>query len=762
MYFFFPYLCIKMKKYLYLSLLAVLALVSCTNEEVINQEFPNKYEKRISVVAEDLTPAEGTRTSYTDNGNGYSFAWSEGDALGIFPENGYQTAFPISEGKGVGTNTAIFDGGDWALKANKTYAAYYPLIHDFDLNPTAIPVNYTGQVQNGNGSTAHLGKYDFMASTFTEVDAKGNVNFRLQHLGCLVQFKLTMPEADTYTALEITSDKTPFITSAKYSLSDNVHAFYDVQTSKTVTIGLSNVSTTAEDKTLTITAMFAPVDLSDSKLTLTVIGNNGNYTFEIDGQKLSQGNSVNSNSTAESGLDANGNIIFADDAFKAYMVQNFDTDGDGEISVAEAKQVEEIRCNYSSIASFTGIEYCKNLKLFGCEGSRVSELDLSNFTTMTYLSCSNSTYLKKLNLSNCTALTVLWGNGNYAMEELNLTNCTALTKLICDHARLTKLDVSSCTALSFLNCSANYQMTELDVSNCTALTYLDCDGRFFDGDRLPLGKLTSIKGLEDCCNLETLVCSGHKLTSLDVSYFTKLTTLNCIENSDLTTIYISDNSQVTEEWRKPENAQYVVKNNSETQIVQFADDVFKAYMVENFDTNGDGEISIAEAEVVTEIDCSGKTITSLVGIEYCKNLLILDCNWNQLTSLDVRNNTALTNLRCRDNQLTQLDVSNNAKLTELNCMTNQLTTLDVSNNTKLTNLYCANNQLTSLDVSGCTELKSLICSCNLLTEIDVSYCTKLTRLLFYENDIHIIVYVSEGQTIEITDPSEATLTVKNK
>ena len=78
----------------------------------------------------------------------------------------------------------------------------------------------------------------------------------------------------------------------------------------------------------------------------------------------------------------------------------------------------------------------------------------------------------------------------------------------------------------------------------------------------------------------------------------------------------------------------------------------------------------------------------------------MHCSDNQLTSLDVNNNTALTSLWCYDNQLTSLDVSNNTALTTLRCYSNQLTSLDVSNNTALTDLHCYDNQLTSLDVSN--------------------------------------------------------------
>ena len=53
-----------------------------------------------------------------------------------------------------------------------------------------------------------------------------------------------------------------------------------------------------------------------------------------------------------------------------------------------------------------------------------------------------------------------------------------------------------------------------------------------------------------------------------------------------------------------------------------------------------------------------------------------------------------------NNQLTNLDVSQNTALTDLDCYSNQLTSLDVSQNTALTYLYCDNNQLTCLNVKN--------------------------------------------------------------
>ncbi len=72
---------------------------------------------------------------------------------------------------------------------------------------------------------------------------------------------------------------------------------------------------------------------------------------------------------------------------------------------------------------------------------------------------------------------------------------------------------------------------------------------------------------------------------------------------------------------------------------------------------------------------------------------------NQLTSIDVSQNTALTYLSLHDNQLTSIDVSQNTALTELSLSNNQLTSIDVSNNTNLNRLLVDEN----VEVTGAND-----------------------------------------------------------
>lgn len=100
------------------------------------------------------------------------------------------------------------------------------------------------------------------------------------------------------------------------------------------------------------------------------------------------------------------------------------------------------------------------------------------------------------------------------------------------------------------------------------------------------------------------------------------------------------------------------------------------------DNNNDGYISFHEVDdwnnsVAAEnrvfmLDKSH--IRSLDGIEYF-SITQLDCFKNQLTALDLSNNTALKYLKCSANQLTSLDLSNNTALITLYCNIPSLKTL---------------------------------------------------------------------------------------
>jgi len=110
-------------------------------------------------------------------------------------------------------------------------------------------------------------------------------------------------------------------------------------------------------------------------------------------------------------------------------------------------------------------------------------------------------------------------------------------------------------------------------------------------------------------------------------------------------------------------------------------------------------------------------------------LMDLSCSTNQLSSLDVSNNSSLVFLACSANLLSNLDVSHCNALKSISCSDNKLTALDVTNCLKLANLKCEYNLLTSLDISKCPALMALSCDHNQLTVLDVSSSSHLNKLV---------------------------------
>ena len=194
----------------------------------------------------------------------------------------------------------------------------------------------------------------------------------------------------------------------------------------------------------------------------------------------------------------------------------------------------------------------------------------------------------------------------------------------------------------------------------------------------------------------------------------------------------------------------------------FPDDNFRAFLLDQ-DYGWDGVLTEREIMNITEMDVYDMEISSLQGIEYFTALTVLDCDDNELTTLDISKNTALVKLYCSWNHLTSLDITNNVALKRLLCYDNELTSLDVSKNTALTFLDCEENKITALDVSMCTELESLTCGDNELTQLDISNLTYLESLNCNDNYLTTLDVSSNPnlEKLECEDNQISSLDISN-
>ena len=159
----------------------------------------------------------------------------------------------------------------------------------------------------------------------------------------------------------------------------------------------------------------------------------------------------------------------------------------------------------------------------------------------------------------------------------------------------------------------------------------------------------------------------------------------------------------------------------------FPDENFRDYVAREWDKNQDKYFSPSEIANAKWISCDNKEISNLKGIEFFTNIWLLECYYNNLTTIDLSHNKNLSYINCHHNQLNELDVSGLPLLETFYCGHNALPSIDVSKNEKLEDFNCQNNHLDTLNVSQNKELVKLSCGHNNLTELDVSENKNLKR-----------------------------------
>jgi hypothetical protein len=102
-----------------------------------------------------------------------------------------------------------------------------------------------------------------------------------------------------------------------------------------------------------------------------------------------------------------------------------------------------------------------------------------------------------------------------------------------------------------------------------------------------------------------------------------------------------------------------------------------------FDTIGTDEVLISDT-----------LMDSQTVIIYGHDITYLNCENNQLISLETIDENSLLSLSCSNNQLTELDLSKSLNLNSIDCSHNCLNSFKVNNDTALKKVSCNYNQLT--------------------------------------------------------------------
>ena len=220
-----------------------------------------------------------------------------------------------------------------------------------------------------------------------------------------------------------------------------------------------------------------------------------------------------------------GNLTYVpDNNFEQALIDlGYDNVLDDYVLTSYINSVTSLDVNSKNISDLTGIEDFVALTSLKCMENRLTSINLSSNTNLTYLLIAGN-LLTSLDVSHNIALTKLYCDenqltgidisSNISIDEfacfqnqltsLNVSNNTAITHLLCYANQLTSLDVSNNTALIYFKCEEN-QLISMDVSNNTFLTWFSCNNNQMTSLNLKNGNNFNF-GWFDATNNPNLTC----------------------------------------------------------------------------------------------------------------------------------------------------------------------------------------------------------------------------------------------------------------
>ena len=354
-----------------------------------------------------------------------------------------------------------------------------------------------------------------------------------------------------------------------------------------------------------------------------------------------------------------------DPAFEQALIdQEIDTDGmiNGQVLTADISTILFLDVDGLGISDLTGIEDFAAVSFLIVNNNEFTSLDVTQNTALEYLFARNNE-LTSLDVSQNIALVQLAAGGNQ-ITSLDVTQNTALTRIDMFDGGLTSLDLTQNTALTRLDVGGN-QLTDLDLFQNIALEELGASNN----------QLTSLD-VSQSPELEELFVDSNQLTSLNIENGNNagLDMFDATNNPDLFCVQVDDVVFAEANFSDSVTPGVDFSTNC-AGIVLIPDSNFEQALIDlGIDSDGmvNGQVSIADISAVTSLDVSNSNITDLTGIEDFTALTDLVAFNNQLTSLDVTQNTTLVALDVSGNQLTSLNIQNggNANFTNFEASNN--------------------------------------------------------------------------------------------
>ncbi len=392
-----------------------------------------------------------------------------------------------------------------------------------------------------------------------------------------------------------------------------------------------------------------------------------------------------------------------DDAFETFLENQGYGNGviDDYVYTALVEVSEGFNLHNGLVADMTGIEDFRDMWFLGCRNNtNLTSIDLSKNTKLTNVTLANNN-LTSLDVTNNTLLDKLYLDGNSNLGPVDVSMLSSLTTLSVSNTGINAVDVSNNPLLRLLNLNDN-NFTEFDISAYPNIIQLRIANNQLTSLNVANGNNDNFTWFDAQGNPDLTCIKADKVIPLFPDIWEKDATANFAIYCDLT--YVPDANF--------EN--YLETHDADGNVVAVGDATSMGNGIAN-----DNQVATSKIANVVTLNIASQDIVDLTGIEDFAALESLNCDYNDLITLDLSGNTNLRILDAAENDLVSLDLSGYTALEEVQLRSNSLTSLLVDNNPNLKKLKAGKNGLTSLDVSSCVQLEELAVHQNLLESLDV-------------------------------------------
>ena len=356
-------------------------------------------------------------------------------------------------------------------------------------------------------------------------------------------------------------------------------------------------------------------------------------------------------------------ISFADSNVKSLCLSNWDSNGDGQLTETEAAAVTSLGIvfkNNTSIKTFSELQYFTGLTSIvasafeGCTALTTVKIP-ANVTAINSSAFKNCSKLSSITIP--ANVTTIGSNAFYGCSSLTsisipaavtsiasgaFSYCSGLTNMTVASGNTTYNSDSSCKAI--IKTSSNQLIA--GCKNTVIPSNVTSVGSYAFQGMIGLTAITIPAGVTSIASYAFDGCSA--LTSVTVENSTPVSIGSTVfSNRANSTLYVPAGSKsayaAASYWK--EFKEIIEPTTPSSDIITFADANVKALCVANWDTNGDGELSEAEAAAVTDLGSVFKynsTITSFGELQYFTGLTSIGnssfYNCSQLTLITIPQN----------------------------------------------------------------------------------------------------------------------------